>query len=61
MRFLVILLLLPCFTLAKPNVVLIYIDDLGYGELGCYGGKKTFQLQMLIVWRRKVFALLPHT
>ena len=39
MRFLVILLLLPCFTLAKPNVVLIYIDDLGYGELGCYGGK----------------------
>jgi arylsulfatase A-like enzyme len=23
----------------KPNVVLIYIDDLGYGELGCYGCK----------------------
>ena len=23
----------------KPNVVLIYIDDLGYGELGCYGGR----------------------
>lgn len=23
----------------KPNVVLIVADDLGYGELGCYGGK----------------------
>ncbi|PIF05269.1 MAG: arylsulfatase [Draconibacterium sp.] len=24
-------------TLQKPNVVLIYIDDLGYGDISCYG------------------------
>ena len=23
----------------KPNVIVIYVDDLGFGDLGCYGSK----------------------
>src|SRR5699024_7087073 len=25
---------------SRPNLLLIVADDLGYGELGCYGGKE---------------------
>ena len=28
-------------TSRPPNVVLIFADDLGYGDLGCYGSKRT--------------------
>jgi hypothetical protein len=25
----------------KPNVVILFIDDLGYGDLACFGNKRT--------------------
>lgn len=40
--FFILLLAYPFASAAqkKPNVIIIYADDLGYGDLGCYGAKK---------------------
>lgn len=38
--FMVLSVLLPATAQQKPNVIYIYADDLGYGDLSCYGATK---------------------
>ncbi|MCU1257510.1 MAG: arylsulfatase, partial [Bryobacterales bacterium] len=50
----------PTRSEAKPNIVLIYAEDVGYGDLTCYGATKV-KTPNLIVWRHKVCAERPPT
>ena len=45
----------------KPNVIFIYADDLGYGDLECVMEQKTYKLQMSTVWHPKGYDLSTHT
>lgn len=45
-----------CSAQEKPNVVLILVDDMGYSDIGCYGGE--YLLPILMRWRLKVYVLL---
>lgn len=44
----------------KTNVIIILADDLGYGDLGCYGAKNV-KTPNVTVWLNKAYASLTRT
>lgn len=41
----------------KPNIIFIMCDDMGYGDLGCYGQSHTSAPLILTTWPVKACAL----
>lgn len=41
---------LPATAQDRPNIVFLMADDLGFGELGCYGQTK---IQTPTIWRKR--------
>ena len=45
----------------KPNILLILNDDMGYSDLGCYGGEvHTPHLDSLVCRRSALYTILQH-
>ena len=42
----------------RPNVILIFTDDQGYGDLSCFGSTKIKKRQILIALPKKDVSLL---
>lgn len=40
MKRLLVLLLLPALLEARPNIVMVFIDDMGWGDFSCFGNKE---------------------
>ena len=63
-KFTVIFLLIHCLYAfgQKPNIVFIFADDLGYGDLSCYGAKdiNTTNIDQIAKQSRGVYVRVAH-